>query len=86
MHGSRGGSAQVERSIEEKAEGETAEIEGKTAVSEAEGRKQESDERLAVPQVKSVEALRFKSVRNAYAETGKQDDGAIEMGESGYGR
>ena len=45
-------------------------------------RKQESDERLAVPQLESVEARRVESVGNAYAETGKQDDGAIESGES----
>ena len=41
-----------------------------------------SDERLAVPQVESVESQRVESVGNACAETGKQDDEAIERGES----
>ena len=37
---------------------------------------------LAVPQVESVEARQVESVWNAGAESGKQDDGAIERGES----
>ena len=37
---------------------------------------------MAAPQVKSVEARRVESVRNAGEESGKHDDEAIEMGES----
>ena len=75
MHSSRGDSAQIERSPKEG-------VKEKTAVSEASRRKQESNERLAVPQVESEEARRVKSVWKAGTESGKQDDEAIERGES----
>ena len=44
VHGSQNDSAQVKKSPERKAKRETAEIEGKMAVMEAERRKQESGE------------------------------------------
>ena len=47
-------------------------------MSEASRRKQESDERLTVPQVESDEARRVKYVWNACTESGKQDDEAID--------
>ena len=74
MHGSRGDSAQVERSQEEG-------VKEKTAVSVASRRKQDSDERLVVSQGVSGEAQRVESVRNTGTESSKQDDEAIERGE-----
>ena len=74
MRGSRGESAQVERSLEEGVK----EI---TAVSETSGRKQDSDERWVVPQWDSGEAQRVESVGNVGTESGKQDDEAIERGD-----
>ena len=51
-------------------------------MSETSGRKQDSDERWVVPQGESGEAQRVESVGNVCAESGKQDDEAIERGES----
>ena len=50
MHGSRGDSGQIERSLKKG-------VKEKTAVSEAGRRKQESNGRLAVPRVESEEEL-----------------------------
>ena len=51
-------------------------------MSETGGRKQDSDERLIVPQGESGEAQPVESVVNVSTESGKQDDEAIERGES----
>ena len=48
----------------------------------AKRREQESGERLAEPKVESVEARRVESVGIAGAECGKQNDEAMERGES----
>ena len=70
MHSSRSNSAQGERSLEEKVK-----------VSEASGRKQDSDERWVVPHGESKEAQRVESIENVGTENGKQDDEAIGRGE-----
>ena len=74
MYGSRGDSAQVEKSLEGGVK--------ETAVSEASGRKQDFDERWVVPHGESEEAQRVESVGNVGTESGKQDDEVIEKGES----
>ena len=51
-------------------------------MSETSGRKQDSDERLVVPQGESGEVQRVESVGNVDSESGKQGDEAIERGES----
>ena len=66
MHSSRSNSAQGERSLEEKIK-----------VSEANGRKQDSDECWVVPQGESEEAQRVEWIENVGTESGKQDDEAI---------
>ena len=70
MHSSRSDSAQVERSLK-------GEVKEQTAVSEASGRKQDSDERWVVPHGESEKAQRVESDGNEGTESGNQDDEAI---------